>query len=330
MRLLAAILAVMIVAAACVGDSDAALVDADSNAKGSAAGGVAVGESATTVADDDAAPITEPVRADPDPVTVLAVADLTDCRGPDAEVAELVRSLDGTIVMPGDLANRRGSAENFEECFLPLYGSELDRIYATPGDNDYNTPGAEPYFEVMRDRPGQAGKGWYAVELGAWQLISLNSNCDDVGGCRIGSEQYEWLDALLRDKYYECRIVMWHEPRFTSSANYRGIPRLEDFYGRLHGSDTDVLLVGHSHHYERLAPLAPNGDPSSDGIANFTLGIGGSAFTEFGDPRPGSQVRSNTHRGLVRFTLRVDGYDWEFVNVDSNPTPLIDAGSASC
>ncbi len=176
--------------------------------------------------------------------TVLAVADLTDCRGPDAEVAALVRSLDGTILMPGDLAYDVGSVED-----LP---------------------------------------------------------------------------------HVECRLVMWHEPRFTSSANYRGIPRMGDFYGRVHGSGADVLVVGHSHHYERLGPLAPNGDPSPDGMMNFTVGMGGAEFTAFGEPRAGSMVRTNEHRGVLRLTLREDGYDWEFVNVESNETPLVDAGSASC
>lgn len=267
---------------------------------------------------------------DEEPVTVLAVADLADCRGPDAEVAELVRSLDGVILMAGDLAYRDGSIENYEECFLPLYQSELDRIYATPGDNDYNTAGAEPYFEVMADGPGEPGKGWYVVDLGSWQLVSLNSNCDAVGGCQQGSEQYRWLDETLQEQRYACRIVMWHEPRFTSAANYRGIPRLGDFYGRLHGAGADVVIVGNSHHYERLGPLAPNGEPAPGGMMNFTVGVGGAPFTEFGEPRPGSQVRSNRHRGVLRLTLRSDGYDWEFLNVASNPDPLIDQGSEQC
>lgn len=261
---------------------------------------------------------------------VLAVGDLTDCRGPDAEVAALVRSLDGTILMPGDLAYDVGSAEDFEKCFLPAYGSELDRIRAVPGDNDYGTPNAQPYFDVMAGRAGDPGAGWYAVEIGSWQLIALNSNCDDVGGCDRTSPQYLWLDAVLSEKQYECRLVMWHQPRFTSSANYDGIPRLGDFYGRLHGAGADVLVVGHSHHYERLGPLAPNGDPSSDGLMNFTVGTGGAPFSAFGDPRPGSMVRSNEHRGVLQLTLWADGYDWEFVNVESNESTLVDTGSASC
>ena len=263
-------------------------------------------------------------------VTVLAVADLSDCRGPDAEVAALVASLEGAILMPGDLAYPDGSRQNFEDCFLPAYGAELDRVYAVPGDNEYNTPGAEPFFDVLADRPGEPGKGWFAVELGAWQLIALNSSCEEVGGCEEGSEQYGWLDATLDERHVECRLVMWHLPRFTSSANYREIPLLDDFYQRLAGAGADVVVVGNSHHYERLGPLAPNGDPSHDGIMNFTVGVGGAAFTQFGEARPGSRVRSNEHRGVLQLRLRADGYDWEFINVESNPTSLEDRGSADC
>lgn len=340
-----ALLVIGMLAASCVGSDNTTTIESTATAETAPADPTETTPEATTAPDTTALDGTEPdttaesaseppatliERPLADPTTVLAVSDLTDCRGPDAEVAELVRSLDGTIVMPGDLANREGTQQQFENCFLPLYGSELDRIYATPGDNDYNTPGAAPYFATMSGLPGESGKGWYAVEIGSWQLISLNSNCDAVGGCREDSEQYQWLDALLMDKQYDCRIVIWHEPRFTSAANYDGIPRLGDFYGRLEGAGADVLLVGHSHHYERLGPLAPNGEPSPDGIMNFTIGTGGSFFTEFGEPRPGSRVRSNEHRGLVRFTLGDGGYDWEFINVESNDTDLVDSGSADC
>ncbi len=336
------LIAATLVAGACTGsDGDVVAVEesttvVESTAVGSTAvESTAVQDSSTTTTvaattTTAPAPTTLIERPLSNPVTVLALSDLADCRGPDAEVAELVRSLGGTIVTPGDLAYDEGTQQQFEDCFLPLYGSELDRMYATPGDNDYKTPGAAPYFTTMSGGPGDIGKGWYAVEIGSWQLIALNSNCDEVGGCREDSEQYQWLDALLMEKQYDCRIVMWHHPRFTSSANYSGIPRLGDFYGRLHGAGADILIVGNSHHYERLGPLLPSGKPSAGGMMNFTVGVGGASFSEFGAVLPGSQARSNEHRGLVRFTLGDGGYDWEFVNVESNETDLVDAGSADC
>jgi len=340
-------LAAALLAASCTG-GDALSVDGGTAVDGTAVDGTAVDGTAvdgtavdstaaaeTTTPDssettvDESPETTEPTEP-AEPVTVLAVSDLADCRGPDAEVAELVRSLEGTIVTPGDLAYTEGSQQQFDDCFMPLYGSELDRMYATPGDNDYKTPDAAPYFATMSGGPGEIGKGWFAVELGSWQLISLNSNCGEVGGCREDSEQFAWLDALLDEQQYDCRMVMWHHPRFTSSANYSGIPRLGDFYSRLHEVGADILIVGNSHHYERLGPLLPSGEPSPGGIMNFTVGVGGAAFSQFGEVLPGSQVRSNEHRGLVQFTLSDGSYDWEFVNVESNDTDLVDAGSADC
>lgn len=342
-----ALLVTGLLAASCVGSDNTATIESTTTAETAPADPTETTPEATTAPDTTALDATEPdTTAEPpttteppatlierplaNPVTVLATSDLADCRGPDAEVAELVRSLEGTIITPGDLAYDEGTQQQFDDCFLPLYGSELDRMYASPGDNDYKTPDAAPYFATMSGNPGEAGKGWYAVELGSWQLISLNSNCDEVGGCREDSEQYQWLDALLMEKQFACRIVMWHHPRFTSSANYSGIPRLGDFYGRLHGAGADIVIVGNSHHYERLGPLLPNGTPAPDGMMNFTVGVGGANFSQFGEPLPGSQIRSNEHRGLVRFTLGDGGYDWEFVNVESNETDLVDSGSADC
>lgn len=281
---------------------------------------------------DQAAPTTPVDDSDADPdagVQVLAIADLTDCRGPDGEVADLINSLPGTILMAGDLAYPDASQENFVDCFLPVYEEDLDRIWAAAGDNDYNTPGAEPFYATLADRTGLPGQGWYAVELGAWQLLVLNSSCAEVGGCDPSSDQYRWLDETLQEQSYECRIVMWHRPRFTSSANYRGIDELADLYARVHGAGADILVVGHSHHYERFAPLAPDGRPAEDGMANFTVGVGGAPFSDFGEPRPGSMVRSNESRGVLRLTLRDGGYDWDFVTVPSDE-PIDDSGSHSC
>ncbi len=265
---------------------------------------------------------------------MLAVADMADCRPPAAEVAELIDSLEGTILIAGDLAYPDATQQDFDDCFFPLYEDDLPRILSAIGDNEYNTPGAAPYFAAMKDQPGETGKGWYAVELGAWQVIVLNSNCSEIGGCGTESEQYLWLDATLKEKKYECRLAMWHMPRFTSSPNYRGLDALSAMYGRLHGAGTDVLIVGHSHHYERFDPLAPNGQPAEGGITNFTVGVGGGPLTGFGEPRPGSAMRADKNRGVLQLTLWPDSFDWEFINTPSSAEqeegPLIDSGSLSC
>ncbi len=287
------------------------------------------GNVAEPAPDETIAPTT--TAPPPPPATVLAVADAADCRGPDTEVAELIESLEGTLLMAGDLAYKEGSIANFTECFLPLYGGDLDRLYAVPGDNDYGTGNPDAFFQILGDRVGEVGKGWFTAELGSWQLIGLNSECGEVGGCDPESEQYQWLAQTLAEAPADqCRIAMWHLPRFTSSANYQEIPRLGPMYELLFEAGTDILLAGNSHHYERFEPLGPDGLPAEGGISNFTIGIGGATFTQFGEIRQGSAARQNDTRGVVRFELAADEWSFEFVPVPSAESGFTDSGTIKC
>ena len=75
-------------------------------------------------------------------------------------------------------------------------------------------PGAAGYFDYFGSAAGRAGKGWYSYDLGAWHIVVLNSNCDQVGGCGPGSEQYEWLQQDLAG---ERRAAAW-APTGTTRA----------------------------------------------------------------------------------------------------------------
>ena len=175
----------------------------------------------------------------------------------------------------------------------------------------------------------QPGKGWWAFDYGEWQIIGLNAQCKEVQWCGPQSPQYKFLEDALVSRPDTCRVAVWHQPRFTSSANYRGIAALGDLYTLLYEHGTDVLLVGNSHHYERFAPLDPNGNPDPQGIANITVGIGGAPYTQFGDPLPGSEVRNNESRGVLRLSLAPDSYSWNFLPADNRAT-LSDSGTLAC
>lgn len=266
-----------------------------------------------------------------EPATILAVADATDCRGADADVAAVVdANPDATLIMVGDTAYPNGSAEDFENCFGPLYDDDVDRLHAVPGDNDYNTGTAEPFFERLGDAAGAPDEGWLSFETGGWLVVGLNSNCDQIGGCGPDSPQYQWLAETLAASPTDCLLAFMHEPRFTSSLNYSGIPRLGAFYQLLFENGADVLLVGHSHHYERFDRLNPDGQPDAAGIANFTIGIGGAPFTGFGEPLPGSAIRSSDTRGVLELVLSPDGYTWKVVPTEDSTGTLVDAGADTC
>ncbi len=47
------------------------------------------------------------------------------------------------------------------------------------------------------------------------------------------------------------------------------------------------------------------------------VGTGGASLYEFGNIKPNSEVRNNNTYGVLKLTLRPEGYDWEFVSLAS-------------
>ena len=177
-------------------------------------------------------------------------------------------------------------------------------------------------------RPGPAAEGWYSFDVGGWHLVALNSNCAAVGGCGIGSAQRRWLRADLARHPRRCVLAYWHHPRFSSGDRYGGNPVTGGLWSALQDAGADVVLVGHEHGYERLAPLSARGlvDPAR-GIRSFVVGTGGRSHYGFRAPIPGSEVRDASSFGVLELTLGDGRYAWRFRSAVGS---FADAGSASC
>lgn len=270
----------------------------------------------------------------PAPVTVAVVGNLSDCESRSREVAPLVDQAD-VVLAAGDLT-LGGTKASLDECFLPLYGDRLATLYAVPGNEDFAVANGGPFFDLVASSPTESarGKGWFAATIGAWQVIGLNSRCADIGGCNVGSEQYQWLEELLTSEPAECRIAIWHDARFTSAAEVEDAGTMGPIYGRLDGAGADILLTGSPALYERLGPLRPSGDPDDEGMMNFNVGTGGVGAADFDDPRPGSRFRSAGIDGVLFLELSADGYDWEFMgtpeSVERAGRSADDSGSGTC
>src|SRR5438105_381517 len=129
-------------------------------------------------------PIAVPAsEAGTDPV-VVAAGDIATCNsGDDSVTAALVASIPGTVLTLGDNAYPNGSAADYARCYGPTWGRPdiKSRTRPAPGNHEYNTKGAAGYFHYFGSAAGDPGKGWYSFDLGAWHLVSLDSNC--AGGC---------------------------------------------------------------------------------------------------------------------------------------------------
>ena len=111
---------------------------------------------------------------------------------------------------------RTAAAATTRTATQPSWGRLLDRTLAVPGNHDHQTADAKAYFDYFGTRAGPDKRGWYAQTLGAWRLITLDSECGAVGGCGQGSPQYEWLAAELTEHPSACTVVAFHRPRYSS------------------------------------------------------------------------------------------------------------------
>ena len=143
---------------------------------------------------------------------------------------------------------------------------------------------------------GPRGKGYYSFDLGAWHLVALNSNCSSVS-CSAGSEQ-EQLAARRsrRASGTSCTLAYWHHPRYSSGHDGSNT-FMQPLWEALHDAQAEILLSGHSHDYERFAPLDRNGDVDQrGGIRQFVVGTGGAFFTGgLGTLSPAQRGRAEQH-----------------------------------
>lgn len=97
----------------------------------------------------------------------------------------------------GDLQYENGSLEKFQNNFAKSWGNLGNIFYPSPGNHEYATPGAAGYYQYFKTSRPQTEKGYYSFNLGGWHVISLNSNCEKIGGCQDDSPQLQWLKQDL-------------------------------------------------------------------------------------------------------------------------------------
>ena len=83
------------------------------------------------------------------PAIVVAAGDIGECGFGAAETGEILDRLSGTLLALGDLAYMHGNAANFRDCYEPAWGRHLGRTRPVPGNHEYETPGATPYYDYF-------------------------------------------------------------------------------------------------------------------------------------------------------------------------------------
>src|SRR2546421_5970289 len=274
------------------------------------------------------APIQTVVAATAGQVLVGA-GNIATCGGEDDEAtARLLDAIPGTVVTLGDNAFPHGTLADYTNCYDPSWGRHKPRTYATLGNHEYDTGNANGAFDYFGARAGSRGLGYYSFDLGPGTVMVLT----DTTAFGRGSAQDRGLVGDLAANTKRCTLAMWHVPLFLSS-NFDGYTVNDDrrpLWDRLYAARADVVLNGHVHHYERFAPMRPDGARDDvGGIREINVGTGGESMDEVSTVaiHPNSEVRGFTF-GVLKVPLEDGGYTWEFVPVAGGT--FTDSGPGAC
>lgn len=262
---------------------------------------------------------------------VIAVGDICgpSRRNPGAEATaglarRIIKDHPGALILAlGDNAYNRGKIDEYRDHYTPTWGQPdlLGRTYSCPGNHDYRTAAARPYFDYFGEqRAGTPQRSYFSVPLpdAGWHLLSLNSEVDQDAH----SPQLQWLRRDLAERRFKPIIAIWHRPRWGSGA-HRDSKKPRWFWNELYAARGELILNGHAHHYERFAPQRPDQIPDPHGPRMFVVGTGGRKLAGRTKDTPNSEYARFDKHGVLKITLRPDNYRWEFIATDDR---VLDTG----
>jgi acid phosphatase type 7 len=227
------------------------------------------------------------------------------------------------VLALGDNQYMDGTLSKYLASYDKTWGAFKSITSPSPGNHEWATGNDSGYLSYF----GLTSPTWYSFDLGDWHIVSLDSNCNTIGGCSATSPEGAFLSNDLHSDTHLCQLLYWHVPRFSSSHKGLGFGA---FWTIANKDGVDVILNGHAHSYERFAPQTTSGVADPKGIREFVVGTGGFNHGTEGIlyPKATSEVFDNTTFGVLKMTLRSTGYDWQFVPVPGGT--FTDAGSGTC
>ena len=273
------------------------------------------------------------VTAPPPPpagsAVMVGAGDIADCGTlNDAATANLLDGIAGTVFTVGDNVED-GLASQFTDCYAPTWGRHKSRTQPAPGNREYIPGDASAYFDYFGAAAGPVNQGWYSYDVGSWHVVVLNTECSLVGGCEAASPQTTWLRADLAASTAPCTMAIFHRPLFTSSR-VTGASEVRPLWTELYNAGAELIVNGHAHIYERMAPQTPTGvRDDANGIRQIIAGTGGHQHHGLHSTiHPNSEVRNNVTFGVLKLTLHASSYDWQFVPIAGQT--FTDSGSTAC
>jgi acid phosphatase type 7 len=284
----------------------------------------------TITSQDDACPAPPPTGSS---TTLVAAGDIATggIGTPADQTAQIVEGYpNATVLALGDLAYPDGTQSDFINKYDPTWGRFKARTKPVPGNHEVDSSGNYPYYYTyFGGVASQVTGGNYSFDVGSWHIVAINTAyCGDSNSaCASGSQLMNWLNSDLQANTKANVLAYFHHPLFSSESTYQDSQTfVRPIWDALYAEGADVILNGHAHLYERFAPQTPQHVANANGIREFIVGTGGTSLRSVGSVSANSQFRDSTHYGVLKLTLRDDGYDWEFLAVGGSKP---DSGSTN-
>lgn len=269
--------------------------------------GLAAGTHAT--ANDDSGQRATQVR-------IAVIGDYGDGSQAAADVAALVASWQPDLVVTtGDNNYPSGAAATIDQnvgrfyhAFIAPYagiygpGATTNRFFPTLGNHDWDARTSsnrlpQPYLDYFQ-LPGN--ERTYDVAWGPVHLFAVDSDYREPDGSSGDSVQATWLRDGLARSQAPWKLVVMHEPPYSSGYHGSSIRLRWPFQAW----GASAVLSGHDHTYERIL---------RDGLPYFVNGLGGDSRYWFVVPVDGSEVRYNADSGAMLIQATSEAIVFRFV-----------------
>jgi tartrate-resistant acid phosphatase type 5 len=236
----------------------------------------------------------------PDFVRCAVIGDFYNATANTPGVANLVKSWNpDLIVTTGDNSNNTSMTEMDRQVgqFYGAYihypagspsvyapGVVTNAFFPTLGNHDWDggISGWTDYFEL----PGN--ERYYDLVRGPIHFFVIDSDGREWDGNTVTSTQAQWLKARLAASIAPWKVVVLHEPPYSSGSGHGGTPSLQ---WPFQAWGATIVIAGHDHIYERI---------EKNGFPYLVVGTGGASLYGFRDPPdPESLVRYNADYGAL-------------------------------
>ena len=233
----------------------------------------------------------------PTSIAIIGDIDLTSSEG--KQVSTLVGSRSPeAVITSGDNAYSLEGYKAFQSSPYRHYIKE-GKFYPALGNHDYDL-GIDMFLGYF---PHILNASTYSQRIGNIDFFFLDST-KAISSEDSNSSQHHWLTEVASNSDAKYKIVVLHNPPYTSGTHHGPARQLRWNFEEL---GITAVISGHEHIYERL---------SSKGITFLISGLGGKSFYHCGDPIKETEFCVDNQSGALFIFETREGLHGQFVNLD--------------